>query len=350
MKQFRTLLVFGCMLGSLMNLAAQDPRFSQFYAGPQHLNPAMTGTFAGQLRVNLNYRDQWASVLGNNPFRTAAVGIDYRKRVFRGDYFAFGGSVLADRAGVSNFQQTSATLGLSYSKQLSGNRYRTSDQFLVVGAQAGVGQQSFDYGKLWFSRQFDNGTEQINTSLPSGEILNQKSDIYPDIHAGLLWYALFDDDKSVYAGAAMHHINAPIVTFTGQSGQNTFQRYTINAGGQIPFNNQVSLLPATLFMIQGPSLEATYGANLRYANRDWKEIALRFGIWNRIVRRTPSGVSMDALILSSIFELGQTQLGLSYDINTSSFSAATNRRGAFEVSLIYINPERIKYKTRCPKF
>jgi hypothetical protein len=40
-------------------LSAQDPHFSQFFASPLTLNPALTGKFDGVLRVAGNYRDQW---------------------------------------------------------------------------------------------------------------------------------------------------------------------------------------------------------------------------------------------------------------------------------------------------
>ena len=40
------------------NLFAQDPLFTQFYANPLYLNPALAGA-ARCPRINLNYRNQW---------------------------------------------------------------------------------------------------------------------------------------------------------------------------------------------------------------------------------------------------------------------------------------------------
>ena len=42
--------------------------------------------------------------------------------------------------------------------------------------------------------------------------------------------------------------------------------------------------------------------------------------------------------------------GASYDIHTSSIILPTNGRGAFEVSLIYVAPEKKSVSTACPKF
>ncbi|MES1226414.1 MAG: type IX secretion system membrane protein PorP/SprF, partial [Bacteroidota bacterium] len=41
---------------------AQDPNFSQFFASPLTLNPALTGKFDGVYRVAGNYRNQWPTI------------------------------------------------------------------------------------------------------------------------------------------------------------------------------------------------------------------------------------------------------------------------------------------------
>ncbi|NDE62667.1 MAG: type IX secretion system membrane protein PorP/SprF, partial [Cyclobacteriaceae bacterium] len=45
---------------SLMSLAslAQDIQYSQYYANPIYLNPAMTGS-TGMTRLGVNFRNQW---------------------------------------------------------------------------------------------------------------------------------------------------------------------------------------------------------------------------------------------------------------------------------------------------
>src|ERR1700743_2859484 len=53
---------------------AQDPGFSQFFASPLSLNPALTGKFNGVLRVAGNYRNQWPAI--NNAFITSTISID----------------------------------------------------------------------------------------------------------------------------------------------------------------------------------------------------------------------------------------------------------------------------------
>jgi hypothetical protein len=63
-----------------------------------------------------------------------------------------------------------------------------------------------------------------------------------------------------------------------------------------------------------------------------------------------SGMAMDAVIISAILEMERWNLGVSYDVTTSTLSRANNSRGAFEVSLIYTHPEKSRYKVNCPNF
>ncbi|HRI61516.1 MAG TPA: type IX secretion system membrane protein PorP/SprF, partial [Saprospiraceae bacterium] len=91
MKQFsKPILLLVLLLSVLDQISAQDPRFSQFYASPWNLNPAMTGLFNGRWRATANYRDQWSSFLNPVPFRTYAAAFDARFEVGRNDYAAFG--------------------------------------------------------------------------------------------------------------------------------------------------------------------------------------------------------------------------------------------------------------------
>ena len=58
-------ILFAILSSLLINvLVAQDPHFSQFYASPLTLNPALTGKFDGTFRLAANYRNQWPGIYG----------------------------------------------------------------------------------------------------------------------------------------------------------------------------------------------------------------------------------------------------------------------------------------------
>lgn len=333
------------------SLQAQDPRFSQFYASPLELNPALMGVYEGQFRVVANYRDAYSSILQSNSFRTMAASFEMKTPVQRTDFFGFGISALRDQAGEGDFTRTKANLGGSFLKKLGGSRYSPYDQYLVAGAQAGFGQHSLNWQKLWFSNQFDSDNGSINFGGSTGEPLErQNTDLYLDVNAGLLWYIVFDDNLSLYAGGAFHHLTSPNVSFLEEGEETLERRWVAHAGGEIPLSREISLLPAVAVMSQGPHFSTSVGGNIRYTNRDWREVAIRAGAWSHLVNNLDEGITMDAIVFTTFLEMERWNVGISYDVTTSVLRNANNSRGAFELSFIYIQPSRSRYDVECPKF
>jgi hypothetical protein len=121
----RPIVIFTLFISFLSELKAQDPRFSQYYASPWNLNPAMTGLFNGSWRITGNYRDQWGSFLAPVPFRTYSAAFEQRIQVgLRNDYATFGIGAMHDEAGTARFMQNKAHLGGAFLKQLSGGPRR----------------------------------------------------------------------------------------------------------------------------------------------------------------------------------------------------------------------------------
>lgn len=353
MKHFSKPILFAVLsfFAVLSETQAQDPRFSQYYASPWNLNPALNGVFNGKWRATVNYRDQWGSFLSPVPFRTYAASFEHRLQVGYGDdYASFGIGAMHDEAGTARFSQDKVQLGGAFLKQLSGGR-RQADHYLSAGAQLGFGQNSIDWGKLWFSRQFDPSSETPNTSLSSNEPnTNVASKSYLDFNAGLLWYAVFENDGFFYLGGAMHHLNKPKISLANDDNETLYTRVTGHIGGQFPLNETVSLLPGALVMSQGPAFETDLGINLRYSNNDFNELALRAGAWARIGNKLQKGLQADAVTVVGMLELNRWMLGLSYDITVSSLTQANNSRGAFEVSLTYFHPGEKRARVVCPNF
>src|SRR3984885_949429 len=77
---------------------AQDPGFSQFFASPLTLNPALTGKFNGAVRVSGNYRNQWPTI--DNAFITSTVSVDgaiFKNRLPDGDVWGLGLMAMTDK-------------------------------------------------------------------------------------------------------------------------------------------------------------------------------------------------------------------------------------------------------------
>jgi len=342
-------LFFFC--NELVDLKAQDPRFSQFYAAPLHLSPAMIGVFQGKVRFTATYRDQYSSILEDKAYRTFAGSFDMRFRTVDKDYVGLGFSLSRDQAGASRFNRTQGNAGLSFMKQLGGSRYSSTDQYLVAGAQIGFEQRGFDSDVLWFSNQFDTEGAFINYNAPSGEGFDENpQQIFLDFNAGLLWYALFDENMSIYAGGALYHISKPAISFQEQGNDRLYRRWVAHAGGELPLGTGMSLLPAAIFMTQGPSTSTTFGGNLRFSNRDWREVKLRAGVWGHLANMREQGIGMESVIFSAVLELERWGIGISYDVTTSTLARANDARGGLEISLIYLQPDKGRHRVNCPVY
>jgi len=352
MKKTLTLFVALFFIGFTNQVKAQDMQFSQFYMSPLTLNPAMTGVFEGGWRIAANYREQYNSVLDANPFRTIATSFDMRKKAVKNDYFSFGVSLMQDQAGTSIYSQYRGNLSFSYMKQVGGSRYGSQSSYLIAGAQVGAGQNRLNPEKLWFSAQYNENLVAVDfgaDNLETGSGLNNSSNVFMDFNAGLMWYTRMDDYSSIYFGAALNHIaEAQISLYDGQS-ENLYKRWVVHGGGEFALNRQLSVLPAAVVMVQGPSVQTIIGSNFRYTNRDWREVAIRAGVFSRVSRKTEKS-HFESLIFSTTLEMDRWLLGLSYDINTSSLNTVSQSRGAFEVSLIYVHPAKQRFKVNCPKF
>ncbi|MFZ1749971.1 MAG: PorP/SprF family type IX secretion system membrane protein [Saprospiraceae bacterium] len=346
-KLVKRLSIFIFVVSSY-SMTAQDIHFTQFYMSPLNLNPALTGVMNCKTRMIVNYRNQWAGVLGKNAYNTYSASYDQKIPVGREDYFGIGGSFWGDVAGESRFGTTQGRVSLSYSKKMAGNRKKAS--YLVIGADGALSSRSISNQDLrWPSQITPSG---FDPTLPSNEPNFQDLDfLYPDIAAGILWFSVLDDNTNWYLGAAMHHLNRPNVSFLGET-VNLYSRYTVHGGLQFELQKKISMLPFAVYMSQGPHKSLNAGANFRFSlgpvktsNQSWEA-----GLWYRVGNKVQGGLHSDAVILSSRFNYEEFGIGFSYDLNISGLRQASPGNGAFEFSVIYniCGPE--SRGVYCPRF
>lgn len=244
---------------------AQDIHFSQFYMSPLNTNPALTGVMNCNTRLVANYRNQWAGVLGSNAYNTYSVSYDQKVSVGRTDYFGIGGSLWSDVAGSLDFGTTQGRLSFSYSKKMGG--YRDKAHFLVLGADAAISQRRLNQSsddQIW-SSQHDGQGGVIPGSTPVIASTLDYDFIYADLAVGLLWFSIIDKYNNFYAGAAIHHINRPNITFQTDGTVETInQRITLHAGGAFEVDNKLALVPGFVFLKQASQVELNLGTNVRF--------------------------------------------------------------------------------------
>lgn len=323
---------------------SQDKHFTQFYAAPLTLNPALSGNFEGKYRVSMIYRDQWRRIL-ENPIKSFALGADLRfdapgKSVYN-DAIGLGILFFNDKVSVLDFNTTQIALSLAYHKSLGvDNR-----QFLSLGLQAGLTQRSVNYESLNFHDEFDgngySGTTQED--LPENNIS------YADYNVGLNYTARFGREGAIFAGAALHHFLQPVISFTGNKaeGDKLYMKMSGQLSANVPLSQQVTFQPRFLVAVQGPHMELNAGANFRTEFGKYGGTALHLGGWARPVRNS-DGFGLDAVVALVGFEFNNVLVGVSYDLNLKALSA-NQRQGAFELSIAYLGNYDSE-EILCPKF
>lgn len=350
MKVLKSLCLAGLFVLTLTSLTGQDIHFSQFYLSPLNLNPAMTGVMNCNSRFVANYRNQWASVLRSNSFRTYSVSYDQRIPVGRYDYFGVGGTFWGDRAGEANFATTTGKISLSYSKKMGGGR--NQGHYLVVGAEGGMAQRSLDFLRLRWGTQHD-GLGGWDSEAPSGEDFDRDEFTFGDLAAGLLWFMTFDQNNNLYLGGSFHHLNRANQSFLEGGQDLLYSRYTVHGGGEFQLGQRFGIVPGVIVMSQGPSFQVNAGTSFKFllgGGRNRSDQSFQAGLWTRVSNKIESGVLNDAVILSTRFDYENFAIGFSYDINVSPLQAASNNNGGFELALQYKICGQERRGVYCPNF
>ncbi|MBL4736275.1 MAG: PorP/SprF family type IX secretion system membrane protein [Flavobacteriales bacterium] len=316
-----------------VTVPGQDIHFSQFSQTPLLVNPALTGLFNGDIRVHLNYKNQWKSVA--TPYKTYALSYDMSmlKKKWDHSYLGLGFFAFSDKAGDTEFGTTQFNLSLSGVVSLN-DAHRIS-----AGLQGGFAQKSMNTSALQWGNQFDQGT--YDPSLAPAETSDFSPFTHGDFSAGLNWNFLVGEQTMTNAGVALFHVNKPQQEFVTLSSERLYSRLVVHLDGHIGIaNSNWAFLPSILYLNQGPSTEINFGTMVRYQLREESKYTGYI---------TESAVSLgghyrngDSFIPSILIEVANFALGISYDINVSGLNTVSNGRGGFEIVLRYINPNPLK--------
>jgi type IX secretion system PorP/SprF family membrane protein len=324
---------------------AQDPGFSQFFASPLTLNPALTGKFNGVLRVAGNYRNHWPAI--NNAFITSTVSVDapiLANKLPENDVWGIGALAITDKTASGILNDNYFSISTAYHKSLDENGYHQ----IGVGFQGTYASQSLDGTRL----TFEDGLQLDGTWLRSpSEAINSEfvSVHYFDAGLGVLYNASTDGNDNYYIGASAYHLNHPKVSFLGVDTIDIPTRLTLHAGGYFPITGSASTIYLSgLVNNQAGSREYVFGGAWAVAATTDEENPVNFyaGIWARLTNNTT-----DAIIPYIGLDYNNFSLGITYDVNVSSLQTASENRGGIEVSLIYIKkPSNGRKGVPCPRF
>lgn len=319
----RIVIVLSILFLSFGISKGQDVQYSQFYAAPIYLNPALTG--ASELtRIGINYRNQWPGL--DQSFNSYSAYIDHY--IF--DYNSGIGLIFnGSKESLANLSTNE--IGLSYAYRLR----LGEDKYFRLGAQASFMQRDAFFSDLVFGSQIDiiNGTVGGITDELNGIPIDSKYS-FMDYSFGGMFYS----DK-IWLGASAHHVTEPNVSFV---------------------DDQVSRLPMKL-SLQGGIRFDFVGGQRNYFNHQYAERSISFafnykqqdpfsqldigtqiyleplvlGLWYRGLP-TKNGLPNNEAIIALVgFSLESgLDIGYSYDV-TASKLGLKNSGGAHEISLRY---------------
>ncbi|WP_295655069.1 PorP/SprF family type IX secretion system membrane protein [uncultured Mucilaginibacter sp.] len=328
----KLILISVLLLGFCLNnvYAQVDPHFSQYYAYPLWLNPALTGIIDGDARVTANIKNQWAGV--GSGYRTAAFSGDMRTS----DKVSLGLNVIDQTAGSAGFNYFAAYGSFAYQIPVSRNGY----QKLNFGVQAGFINRSFNSSQLQLDNQYTPGVGYDPNAGTDG-IAGTNAFVF-DSSAGVFYY---NGDPSstvnLFGGVSAAHLVPTNSTLTsdGLNGRMPF-RYTVHGGARIKVANNAEITPHAMYVNEQQNRIIATGLNVEF--RMQEDYSFIIGGMYQVNA---------AAIANTGFHLKNMIIGISYDFNNSPLQTAINGQGGYELSLSYVLTHRLANREQiCPRF
>lgn len=316
----------------------QDIHFSNWGMSPLNLNPANTGMFEGDGRLIFNYRNQWKGV--PVPFSTFSFGGDFnlKKPIIKGTNEAIGLIFNHDASGDGKYTITDFKVPINHKFSFKKDTGLT----IAFGVLGGVSNVKIDPNKLSYDKQWDG--DAYNGGIVNGENFSILSKTFADVSLGTVIQKKFTQNWMVNVGYGISHLNKPNISFFNTAGVTLKPRHTESLMLKYSFSNLASVMIEYYGNQQQKFMENLAGISYHYTIEPKTQTTLNIGVLNRFG---------DALITTAGLQYNSTRFQVSYDYNYSQFKKATNGKGAFEISLIYIyaKPKVFIPKTRvCPVY
>jgi type IX secretion system PorP/SprF family membrane protein len=323
MRAIISTLLFAAIRGLVF---AQDIHWSMTANNLLYQNAAFAG-LSERYTIAGSYRDQW-NVLGQT-YRSQMASADMRfEKDNHRNGLAGGLQIFSDNAADYTFRTTCAGGVAAYQFSL--------DKFSKLAGGIGLNffQSSINSDPYTWGSQFNGNS--FDPNLP-GETFVATRHRYTSIRSGIAYYmdersegqSAFNSFRWI-VGYAVDHLNRPDAGMFGQADRLPM-KHTIHTSAYLPGRSNLSLKPmitanitrSMYQVIGGVVFQYSMGEISRYTGNK-KGSSIGFGLLYR---------SKDAMIPVIEYERANVMVALSYDVNVSKLTAASNLRGGFEISL-----------------
>ena len=319
-------------------LLSQDIHYSQFYNSPLNVNPANTGVFNGDKRLNLSYRRQWSSV--PVPWTTFSGSYDrkFYPKKDKNHFFSGGFLFNYDREGnITKLNLSNFNLTGSYTAILNENN------LITLGALIGYSTRGFSLTGLTWDKQWD-GTS-FDPNIDPGENFQSRRVSFLDLGVGANYRWQKSKRTKLDLGVGLLHLQEPGIAFVNSDDISLPRRLTLSGVGSFKVASKMDLQLQALGQIQGESDEFVFGGLGKFyvSQRRGDEVEVHVGLGYRTTK--------------SIFPILAIQYkqfygAVSYDVDLSDFSDLHQRPAALELHFSYIISDVRPFKRAkvCPIF
>lgn len=318
------IVIFFCFFFLLSStFFAQDIHLSQFYASDHLLSPAKVGDFEGDYRVIGNYRNQWQQI--SNPYNTYIISFD---KAFHYYSHEIDGGIMVAQDEFSGLNMVTNKILLT-----TGYGYNFKGHTLRAGIQGGMVFRKTNLSKQTFPDQWDYPNGIFSPVISTQENSIGMSQSYFDLNMGIQWNKKFGRIEPKI-GFAFNHLNRPKDSYFNPFTERLRSRKVFYAEVDYSVSNRITLQPKWLWMWTTNVNDMVLGTNINYKLPGKIISSIFAGVYYR------HGVNriLDAAIPMVGCRFKQIDLGINYDVNTSSLSDYVKRNGTYEFSLIYTTP------------
>lgn len=303
-------------------LRAQDPHFSQYFASPMTVNPALIGSGVSSWRASAVYRAQWWGGYAE-PYTTTSVSLE--KSVVANSEsksnLAFGLSMVSDASNAGLLKNNYFSFGGAYHVALDA----AGDARLSGGIMATYANRLLDGSKFLFQDQF--GSMGFQRTRMSADPVNILSNKYWDVHAGLGFRKELTPNWGYDLGAAIYHAAKPSEGVYNNYSYSIDTRTTLQAGIHASFRNNHSLNGRFIWEKQGQHSIYTLGGLYGVSVNDETVKSLDLGLWHRFG---------DATYPYAGFSGSNWRAGISYDFVVSKIKTVNNSVQSLELSMTWL--------------
>ncbi len=308
-------LSFACVI------LGQDLNQTNMRYSPLYMNPALTGSFYGTLRLGGTYRDQGRQLMGEgyktfNVFVDAPISISIRKN----DWIGIGIQAYNDKAGSALLVTQGVILNGGYHLSFD-NKHKN---VLSVGVQYGLLQKRIDGDRIVL------GSDHVDpgVTLTDRVALSAYKASFKDINIGISFESKLSKASRFIIGVAAYHVTKP--EYKGISYNNYLDR-------RITLHTRLHLGITKRFMVE-PQIIASFSKNalnimpqfksfFKLSKNKRKDDMIYFGLGYRL---------NDAMQVLMGLRYKKFDIGMAYDITTSSAAQYNNHKGGIEFGLFKI--------------